>query len=160
MSESSPEEAARQEQRSLLRIYVIAGAGIIVAMMVCITIVVSEGQADALTRTVIALAPFISGAITLIGTGLGHRLLANSQTAIRTDVSTVKEESSNGVLSQKMENVTRTVLNDPNIQKRIADRLGETLIEKAAQAGVTVQVPKEGEMLGGSKPSSQSSTDS
>lgn len=129
----------REEQRSLLRIYVIAGSAIIIAMMTCLTIVVSEGQGDQLTRTVIALAPFISGAITLIGTGLGHRVLANKQTQTQSTVTELRQEQTDGVLSDRIDRVTRTVLSDPAIQGKIADRLGETLIRKAAQ-GAPVEV--------------------
>lgn len=144
------------EEGSLARIYVLAGAAIFIAMIACITVVVSEGQGDALTRTVIALAPFISGGITLIGTGFGHKLLQKNQQKTRvdvaqtkTEVTELKQEAAPDVLSKRLENVTRQVLQDPAIQQKIADKLGDTLINKASQAGI-VRVPPKGADSGSS----------
>lgn len=137
MTQPSPDN----KQASLLKVYVLAGTAILIATLASLTIVVSEGQGDSATRVVFALAPFLSGAITLIGTGLGHKQLAKQQTNIQTDVAEVKQESADGVVSDKIERVTRQVLTDPVIQQQIADKLGRTLIQQASDAGIKVQQP-------------------
>jgi len=128
---------------SMLKTYIWAGTVVITVLIIAVVVVVTENKSDALTKLVLTLSPTLASAAGIVTTAVLNGRLRKDQQGLKKTVNTVNDKvdtvqtQTNGLMSSRVESAVSKVIGNENIQRQIAGKLADHLIERAAPVDTT-----------------------